>query len=146
MVLSGLAFLTAAPPGVAQPPSAERRGKVVWKALARDCAVPAGESAFGLGSEAISFLGSPDTEWRDEIGYGVVATCVYEKRALKADERRTLVHQLSANLRRGLGETGTGSVLLSLPAPGTSGQAVAAGGEATAREKVLATLAAIRRS
>jgi hypothetical protein len=36
-------------------------------------------------------------------------------------------------------------LLLSLPAPGTSGQAVAAGGETTAREKVLATLGAIRR-
>jgi hypothetical protein len=65
---------------LAQPPSAEQRGKPFWLALARECTVPAGESAFGLVSEALS-----------------------------------------------------------------SGQAAAAGGEVAAREKMLATLAAIRR-
>jgi len=43
---------------------------------------------------------------------GAPAPCVYGKRALKADERRTLVSQLSANLRRGIGESGTDTVLL----------------------------------
>jgi hypothetical protein len=112
LVLSGWAILSAASSAGAQPPVAERRGRVFWLALARDCAVPAGESAFGLVSEAASLLGFPDTEWRDDVGYGVVATCVYEKRALTADERRTLVRQLSANLRRGIGEDGTDTVLL----------------------------------
>ena len=88
------------------------RGKPFWLALARDCAVPAGESAFGLVSEAVSLLGSPDTEWRDDVGYGVVAACVYQKKLLKPEERRALVARLSANLRRGIGETGTDSVLL----------------------------------
>lgn len=95
-----------------QPPSAEKRGKPFWLALARDCTVPAGESAFGLVSDALSFLGSPDTEWRDDVGYGVVASCVYQKKRLAPGERRELVARLSDNLRRGIGESGTDSALL----------------------------------
>ena len=88
------------------------RGKAFWKAVAAECAVPPGESAFGLVSEAVSLLGSPDTEWRDDVGYGVVAACVYEKKLLTPEERRTLVAQLSSNLRRQIGGTGADSVLL----------------------------------
>jgi hypothetical protein len=95
-----------------QAPSAEQRGKPYWTALAKDCAVPAGESASGLVSEAVSLLGHPDTFWRDDVGYGVVESCVYRKKLLKPEERRELVARLSANLRRGIGERGTDSVLL----------------------------------
>jgi hypothetical protein len=56
---------------------AEGRGKPFWLALTKDCALPAVESAFGLVSEAVSLLGSADTEWHDDVGYGVVAACVY---------------------------------------------------------------------
>ena len=80
--------------------------------LARDCAVPPRESAFGLVSEAVSLLGSPDTAWRDDVGYGVVAACVYQKKLLKPEERREIVTRLSANLRKGIGEANTDSVLL----------------------------------
>jgi hypothetical protein len=97
---------------LAQRPAAEKLGKPFWTALAKDCAVPAGESAFSLVTQAVGFLASPDTQWRDDVGYGVVEACVYRKRALKPEERRTLIAQLSDNLRRGLGETGTDSVLL----------------------------------
>jgi hypothetical protein len=41
-----------------------------------------------------------------------VAACVYQKKALTAQERRELIARLSANLRRGIGEAGTDSVLL----------------------------------
>ena len=112
LVPSGLAIVFAASSAVAQPPRAEGRGKAFWNALAKDCVVPAGESAFGLVGEAVSLLGSPDTEWRDDVGYGVVAACVYQKKLLKPEERRALVARLSANLRRGIGEAGTDSVLL----------------------------------
>lgn len=93
-------------------PSAESRGLPFWKALVEDCAAPEGESAFSLVSEAVALLGSPSSEWRDDVGYGVVASCVYQKRALSGEERRALVERLSANLRRGVGETGSASVLL----------------------------------
>jgi hypothetical protein len=107
-----LVLALAGVPAPEAPLAAERRGKEFWKALAAECAVPAGESAFGLVREAVSLLGSPDSEWRDDVGYGVVASCVYRKKRLQPEERRTLVAELSANLRRGIGETGNDSVLL----------------------------------
>jgi hypothetical protein len=104
--------VVSASSALAPPPSAEKRGKPFWLALARDCTVPAGETAFGLVDEAVSFLGSPDTEWRDDVGYGVVASCVCQKKRLTPGERRELVARLSDNLRRGIGESGTDSALL----------------------------------
>jgi hypothetical protein len=92
--------------------SAERRGLPFWTALVRGCEVPAGETAFGLVGEAASLLGSPDPRWRDDVGYGVVAACVYASPRLSTDERRALVARLTASLRAGLGATGDDSVLL----------------------------------
>jgi hypothetical protein len=112
LVLSLVAVVFSASPGLARPPADEGRGKPFWLALAKDCAVPQGGSAIGLVSEAVSFLGSPDTEWRDDVGYGVVASCVYQKRLLTPGERRELVVLLSDNLRKGIGETDTDTVLL----------------------------------
>ena len=105
-----LVVLATAPLDTA-PLAAERRGKAFWKTLAAECAVPAGESAAGLVNEAVSLLGSPDSEWRDDVGYSVVATCVYRKKRLEPAERRALVTLLSENLRRGIGETGNDGVL-----------------------------------
>ncbi len=99
-------------PVTAAPPTGKERGLPFWLELTKDCAVPAGESAFGLVSEAVSFLDQPDSAWRDDVGYGGVAACVYQKKLLKPEERRGLVARLSANLRRRIGETGTDSVLL----------------------------------
>jgi hypothetical protein len=108
---SGLVLLATASVALAQVP-AQRRGKAFWNEVAKDCAVPVGETAFGLVSEAVSLLGSPDPEWRDDVGYVVVATCVYGQKRLRPEERRQLVRRLSANLRRGIGEIGNDSVLL----------------------------------
>jgi len=108
-----LVALTIPPAGNASaPPAVKERGRPFWLELARDCVVPAGESAFGLVGEAVSFLDSTDSAWRDDVGYGVVAACVYQKKLLKPQERRELVARLSANLRRGIGESGNDSVLL----------------------------------
>lgn len=106
------ALLLVASVALAQDPSGEQRGKPFWTALAKDCTLPAGASASGLVGEAVSLLGHPDSFWRDDVGYGVVASCVYQKKLLTPEERRELVARLSANLRRGIGESGTDSVLL----------------------------------
>jgi hypothetical protein len=47
-----------------------------------------------------------------DVGYGVVAACVYRKRLLTPPERPALIASLSDNLRSGLGEVGTDTVLL----------------------------------
>lgn len=94
-----LVLMAFAGPRAAEAPLAlERRGKPFWKALASECTVPAGESASGLVREAVSRLGSPDSEWRDDVGYGIVASCVYQKKLLRPEERRALTLELSANL------------------------------------------------
>ena len=110
-MISLLVLILAAAPLDSAPLAAERRGKAFWKTLAAECAVPAGESAAGLVNEAVSLVGSPDSEWRDDVGYSVVATCVYRKKQLGPEERRALVALLSENLRRGIGETGNDGVL-----------------------------------
>ena len=110
-MISLLLVILAAAPLDSAPLAAERRGKAFWKTLAAECAVPAGESAAGLVNEAVSLVGSPDSEWRDDVGYSVVATCVYRKKQLESEERRALVTLLSENLRRGIGETGNDGVL-----------------------------------
>jgi hypothetical protein len=109
---AAVAILGAADVWPADEPAARRRGRDFWKALAEDCAVPPGETAFGLVREAVSLLGDRDGFWRDDVGYGVVASCAYAKKRLRPEERRALVAELSANLRRGIGEVGTDSVLL----------------------------------
>jgi hypothetical protein len=60
----------------------------------------------------VSLLGSRDPQWRDDVGYGVVASCVYQSRRLTPAERRALIDALTINLRRGIGEVGTDSVLV----------------------------------
>ena len=93
-------------------PTTDGRGQPFWLALAKDCTVPAGETAAGLVREAIGLLGSPDPTWRDDVGYGVIASCVYQKKLLDAGQRREIVDTLTGNLRRGIGEAGTDTVLL----------------------------------
>jgi len=93
-------------------PTTAGRGQSFWLALTKDCTVPAGESAAGLVREAINLLGSPDPVWRDDVGYGVIVSCVYQKRLLDAGQRREIIDTLTGNLRRGIGEAGTDTVLL----------------------------------
>ncbi len=114
VLLAGLLSMILAGPqaSAAEASAAEGRGKAFWLALAQDCAIPAGESAAQLLHEAVSLLGSRDSQWRDDVGYGVVAACVYQGRQLSPAERRALIDRLRANLWRGIGETGTDSVLV----------------------------------
>lgn len=93
-------------------PTTAGRGEAFWLALAKDCTVPAGETAAGLVREAIGLLGSPDPTWRDDVGYGVIVSCVYQKKLLDAGQRREIIDMLTGNLRRGIGEAGTDTVLL----------------------------------
>jgi hypothetical protein len=92
--------------------SAEQRGQAFWLALAKECSVPAGDSGAGLVREAIGLLDSPDPVWRDDVGYGVVVSCMYRQKLLDVGQRREIIATLSGNLRRDIGATGTDSVLL----------------------------------
>ena len=90
---------------------AERRGQPFWKALA-GLRRPGGGVGLRPRERGRRAPRLAATEWRDDVGYGVVASCVYQKKRAEPAERRALVERLSRNLRRGIGETGTDSVLL----------------------------------
>jgi hypothetical protein len=112
LVVIGLILVAVPSAGADAVATGQGRGLRFWTAFAKDCAVPPGETAFGLVRETVSFLGSTDSAWRDDVGYSVLASCAYEKRALEPAQRRALVAELLPNLRRGIGETGNDGVLL----------------------------------
>jgi hypothetical protein len=87
-------------------------GRTFWLQLLQECKVPKGESAAALVNEAVSFQGSREPFWRDDIGYQVVLQCVYRQRRLTPEERRALVEALAVNLRRAVGESNTDTVFL----------------------------------
>ena len=108
-------LLAAAPAAAAatNPAAGEAaHGRAFWMKLLQECQVPKGESAAALVDEAVSFHGSRESFWRDDIGYGIVVRCVYKEHKLTPDERRRLVDALTVNLRRAVGESGTDTVLL----------------------------------
>ncbi|MDQ3171984.1 MAG: hypothetical protein M3Q55_17780 [Acidobacteriota bacterium] len=93
---------------VAALPTADQRSKAEWTAL-RDAkfAVPAGQTAFGLLQEMNGLIGSTDPFLRDNVTYEAVAKWIYTDKLLSADEQRALLAQWTANLRDGIGESGT---------------------------------------
>lgn len=114
---AALLLLFSSAPAAAAEPAGERlhgtaRGLPFWTAFAADCAPPPGETAFALVEEALGFLGSPDPKWRDDVGYGVIATCAYERRALGPAERRALIGRLSSNLSLGPAGAASGAALV----------------------------------
>jgi hypothetical protein len=110
VLAAGAAWTDAARAAAAGEPL--QRGQSFWLALAQDCVVPPGATAFGLVGEAAGWLGSPDPVWRDDVGYGVLVACGYRKPQLSGEERRVLVERLSRNLVAGIGQVGDDSVLL----------------------------------
>ena len=83
-----------------------------WRKVKADgFAVPPGESPLSLILELSASLGSTDPEMRDGFGYEIPATWIYDKKLLDPPDLRVLLEKWRANLKAGLGETGTDSVL-----------------------------------
>jgi hypothetical protein len=82
-----------------------------WQSIAKNhYAVPSNESADALANELSSLLGSPDPELRDDLAYSILARWIY-RGVLTKPTLITLTDAWRANLKDGLGETGTNSVL-----------------------------------
>lgn len=91
--------------------SSATHGREFWRSIVRNnCAVPEGESAFALARELSGLLGSPDPELRDNLAYVILATWI-EQGKFSQPELLSLLDERRANLRSGLGESGTDSVL-----------------------------------
>jgi hypothetical protein len=93
-----------------QPPVVHDRD--FWRAIVRNgYAVPEKQQAFPLVRELSSYLGSRDPELRDDLAYSIIATWIVRQKQLSASELGTLLDEWRANLRIGIGESGTDSVL-----------------------------------
>lgn len=117
--LTLLAFLAAPLPQYAWGHSAAAdtpapvHDRAFWQRLAdQDGQLPDGQSAAALVGELAKFLGSPDPTLRDGFAYSLTASWIYRDQRLSPEELRPLLGQWSANLKQGIGEQGTDSVLL----------------------------------
>lgn len=105
-----MASLAAAGAAAGEPPG---HGREFWRGIVEaGYAVPQGESAASLIVELSGLLGSRDPEERDTFGYGIPARWIYVQKLLSPEDLRRIMALWTANLRKGIGESGTDSVLL----------------------------------
>jgi hypothetical protein len=106
----GLALLAAPSVGAAEP---AKHPLEFWRKIkAADFAVPVGEAPLALILELSDSLGSTDPEIRDGFGYDIPVAWIYGKKLLVPADLRVLLARWTANLRSGIGEAASDSVLL----------------------------------
>lgn len=85
--------------------------RAFWRSItATNYAVPEHESPDALAPELSSLLASPDPELRDDLAYSILARWIYRGNFSKAT-LISLTDAWRANLKDGIGEQGTNSVL-----------------------------------
>jgi len=86
--------------------------RAYWQAIKKNkYAVPANESADSLTHELSALLASPDPELRDDLAYSILTSWIYRRSLLSTPTLLSLTDEWRANLKSGLGESGTNSVL-----------------------------------
>lgn len=86
--------------------------RTFWRAIANNkYAVPEHESADALAQELSGLLGSPDPELRDDLAYSILTHWIYRLNLLSPQTLVSLTDEWRTNLKSGLGEQGTNSVL-----------------------------------
>jgi hypothetical protein len=104
--------LLLAVPIAASPQSAPKHDRAFWRAIQTNhYAVPEGEAAVELAHELSGYLGSPDPDLRDNLTYSILDVWIIERPQLSRQELIPFVEEWSANLKIGIGESGTDSVL-----------------------------------
>jgi len=92
--------------------AAQTHDKDFWRSiLNQHGAVPEPESADALSHELSTMVALPDPELRDELSYSILATWIWRGNVLSAPTLLSLTDEWRANLKTGLGETRTNSVL-----------------------------------
>jgi hypothetical protein len=93
----------------AQSPAHDR---AFWQSIAKNkYAVPEHGSADALAHELSGLLASPDPELRDELAYSILTSWIYRRTLLSTPTLISLTDEWRENLKSGIGETGTNSVL-----------------------------------
>jgi hypothetical protein len=83
-----------------------------WRQIAQaHYAVPPGQSAIGLAQELSGLLASPDPELRDDLAYSILDAWIRAPKVFSQSELVALASAWQASLVRGIGESGTNSVL-----------------------------------
>jgi len=86
--------------------------KEFWRTIVKQhAAVPEHESADALSLELSTMLASADPELRDDLAYSILATWIYRGNVLSTPTLIALTDEWRANLKDGIGEIGTNSVL-----------------------------------
>jgi len=110
LCISFVLFATALSP--VAPAANSPHDRDFWRAIMKaKYVVPDHESADALAHELSAMLASPDPELRDEIAYSVLANWIYQRSTLSTTTLLSLTDEWRANLKAGLGEAGTNSVL-----------------------------------
>lgn len=88
-------------------------GRDFWRAIQKaKYAVPEHESADALALELSALLEVPDSELRDDLAYSILTSWIYQRQTpLSTPRLISLTDEWRANLKSGLGEAGTNSVL-----------------------------------
>lgn len=83
-----------------------------WRAVAaNEFKVPTSQPMPAMLDSLTALLGSSDPVLRDDVAYSTLANWIYRQRVVSVEERRRLLGLWQANLRVGIGETGTPTVL-----------------------------------
>ncbi|HXJ86306.1 MAG TPA: DUF2785 domain-containing protein [Candidatus Binatia bacterium] len=89
-----------------------KHDKDFWRGILKQhAAVPENESADALAHELSAMLASPDPELRDDLAYSILATWIYRGNVLSTPTLIALTDEWRTNLKSGIGESGTDSVL-----------------------------------
>jgi hypothetical protein len=107
-LLSGFFLLFLSIASIAQRP----HDRAFWQSIGKNnYVIPEHESPDLLANELSALLASPDPELRDELAYSILAHWIYRPDVLQQSTMIALTDQWRANLKDGLGEAGTTSVL-----------------------------------
>jgi hypothetical protein len=94
------------------PAAQPQHDRPFWREIAKNrYAVPEQESADTLSHELSTLLASPDPELRDDLAYSILARWIYRPNILSTPQLIALTDEWRANLKAGIGEINTDSVL-----------------------------------
>ena len=110
LALSLVFVLSQAPTSAAASQDQPAHGREFWQSIARNhFAVPEGQPLSPLLQELSGLLGSPDPELRDDLAYSIIDQWVRHQDVPTVD-LNSLADAWRANLRTGIGESGTDTV------------------------------------